>query len=309
MNSPSYPYPRSRRLVALLLIAAATIPAAAAPKPAARTPAEFTIVLIPDTQNYAQKFPATYLAQTKWIKDVAARRGIKFAIDLGDIVQTSAKETEWKVADRAHKVLDGNVPYSMLPGNHDGDKQPVLFNKYFGPDRFQGKPWYAGSISPTDNSANYCRFTAGGVQMMILSLPFDPSEKVLAWANKIVAAHAQDRVIVATHAYLSRKGRTPIGNRIWETLIRANPNIFMVVCGHIPAVAHGVSVNDAGGKVHEILCDYQGLPNGGDGWLQTMRFSPATGKIHVEAYSPLLDKHNKAPQHTYTLEAKLTAAK
>ena len=145
--------------------------------------------------------------------------------------------------------------------------------------------------------------------LMVLSLPFDPSEKVLAWANKIVAAHAKDRVIVATHAYRSRRGRTPIGGPIWEKLIRANANIFMVVCGHVCAVAHGVSVNDAGGKVHEILCDYQGLPNGGDGWLQTMRFSPATGKIHVEAYSPLLDKHNKAPQHTYTLEANLTTAK
>ncbi len=307
MNSPSYP--RSRCILALLLIAV-TIPAAAAPKaPAAKAPAEFTIVLIPDTQCYAQKFPATYLAQTKWIKDVAVKRSIKFAIHLGDIVQSPAKETEWKVADRAHKALDGHVPYSMLPGNHDGYKQPVLFNKYFGPDRFKGKPWYAGSISPTDNSANYCRFSAGGVQLMVLSLPFDPSEKVLAWANKIVAAHAKDRVIVATHAYRSRKGRTPMGKRIWEKLIRANANIFMVVCGHICAVAHGVSVNDAGGKVHEILCDYQGYANGGDGWLQTMRFSPATGKIHVEAYSPLLDKHNKAPQHTYTLEAKLTAAK
>jgi len=306
MNSPLYH--RSRRLLALLLIAAA-IPAAAAPKPAAKTPAEFTIVFIPDTQNYVQKFPATYLAQTKWIKDVAARRNIKFAIHLGDIVQNPAQETEWKVADRAHKVLDGNVPYSMLPGNHDGHKQPVLFNKYFGSDRFKGKPWYAGSISPADNSANYCRFAAGGAQLMVLSLPFDPSDKVLAWANKIVAAHAQDRVIVATHAYLSRKGRTPIGMRIWEKLICGNPNIFMVACGHICAVAHDVSVNDAGGKVHEILSDYQALPNGGDGWLQTMRFSPATGKIHVEAYSPVLDKHNKAPEHTYTLEAKLTAAK
>jgi len=306
----SLSYPRSRCLLALLLIAVATIPTAAAPKaPAAKEPAEFTIALIPDTQNYSQKFPATYLAQTQWIKDVATKRNIKFAIHLGDIVQNGTKETEWKVADRAHKVLDGNVPYSILPGNHDEHKQPTLFNKYFGPDRFKGKPWYADSISPTDNSANYCRFSAGGVPLMVLSLPFDPSEKVLAWANKIVAAHAKDRVIVATHAYRSSKGRTPIGKRIWEKLIRRNANIFMVVCGHVCAIAHGTSVNDAGGKVHEILCDYQAFPNGGDGWLQTMRFSPAEGKIHVEAYSPLLDKHNKAPRHTYTLEAKLTAPK
>ncbi len=302
---------RWSRFLPLLLVAAIAIPAAAkaptAKAPAAKEPAEFTIVLIPDTQNYSEKFPDTYLAQTKWIKDVAVKRNIKFAIHLGDIVQVPTKEVEWKVADRAHKVLDGHVPYSVLPGNHDGANKPVLYNKYFGPARFKGKPWYGGGISPTNNAANYCRFAASGVPLMVLSLPYRPSAADLAWANKIVAARPTDRVIVATHEYRNRKGRTATGNRIWEKLVRKNANIFMVVCGHIATIAHGVSVNDAGGNVHEILCDYQSHPNGGDGWLQTMRFNPAVGKIHVEAYSPLLDKHNKAPAHTYILDATLTA--
>ena len=42
-----------------------------------------SIALVPDTQNYSEKFPDTYLAQTEWIRDVAAERRVVFAIHLG----------------------------------------------------------------------------------------------------------------------------------------------------------------------------------------------------------------------------------
>jgi hypothetical protein len=122
----------------------------------------------------------------------------------------------------------------------------------------------------------------------------------------VAAAYPDDDIILATHAYLLGNGqRGPRGRLIWDQLVRTSPNIRMVVAGHIAGVAHGTAVNDSGGEVHEILCDYQGLPNGGNGWLQTMRFDPVAGKIHVEAYSPLLDEYNKQPEHTYTLDLKV----
>ena len=34
----------------------------------------FEVVLVPDTQNYSERFPETYLAQTQWIKDNAEAR-------------------------------------------------------------------------------------------------------------------------------------------------------------------------------------------------------------------------------------------
>ena len=91
-------------MVFLLLLAAAQDP--------------FTVVLIPDTQYYSEKHPKIYLAQTEWIKKRAKPDNIKFAIHLGDIVQNDTIE-EWENADRAHKIIDGIVPYSMVPGNHD----------------------------------------------------------------------------------------------------------------------------------------------------------------------------------------------
>ena len=99
----------------------------------------FTVVLLPDTQYYSEKYPDNYVAQTLWIRDRRKRDNIKFVIHLGDIVQTSTKKPEWKNADRAMRLLDGVVPYSMVPGNHDmvvKTRDSSLYNEFFSPARF-----------------------------------------------------------------------------------------------------------------------------------------------------------------------------
>ena len=128
-------------MVFLLLLAAAQDP--------------FTVVLIPDTQYYSEKHPKIYLAQTEWIKKRAKPDNIKFAIHLGDIVQNDTIE-EWKIADRAHKIIDGIVPYSMVPGNHDmahenGSPVRICGGGYKGSDSFFSSIW----SSVKNNVAEY----------------------------------------------------------------------------------------------------------------------------------------------------------
>ncbi|MDE0737323.1 MAG: metallophosphoesterase, partial [Pirellulaceae bacterium] len=109
----------------------------------------FTVVLLPDTQNYAEKYPDTYIAQTLWIRKQFKKDNIKFAIHLGDIVQTSTKKNEWENANRAMQILDGVVPYSMVPGNHDmvvKERNSTLYNQFFSPKRFQDRKWYGGHL-------------------------------------------------------------------------------------------------------------------------------------------------------------------
>ena len=138
---------------------------------------------------------------------------------------------------------------------------------------------------------------------MVLSMTCDPTEAELAWARDVAKAHPEDDIILATHAYLLRRDKLgPRGRRIWNEFVRQTPNVRMVVCGHTRGVAHSVAVNDSGGEVYQILCDYVGAPNGGNGWLQTLRVDPASGKIHVQTYSPTLDKHNTEAPHAYTLD-------
>ncbi|MDV6032743.1 MAG: hypothetical protein F9B45_22185 [Phycisphaera sp. RhM] len=130
--------------------------------------------------------------------------------------------------------------------------------------------------------------------------------------------HPNHRVIVATHCYMRPDQRDTgcataykidgnSGEQIWQKFVRKQPNIFLVVSGHVLGVGLQTSINDAGGKVLEMLTDYQGLPNGGDGWLRSLKFVPAENKIHVWTYSPVLDQENKDPKETFTLDYDMTA--
>ncbi|HOF39310.1 MAG TPA: metallophosphoesterase [Candidatus Hydrogenedentes bacterium] len=288
----------------------------------AEDPHSFSIVLMPDTQNYSEKYPETYLAQAQWIRDHAEAENIKFVIHVGDIVQNEHEENEWQLADAAHKLIDGHVPYSVVPGNHDLRKEEKkvtrdtpFFDKYFPPERFQGQPWYGGHFG-ANNACNYCTFEAAGMKFLVLSLSFAPDSAMLSWAGEVIQAHPEHRVIIATHYHMRPDGRATdekpygldgyVGERLWENFIRKQPTVFMVVSGHVLGTHHQTATNDAGNPVHEILCDYQGEENGGNGWMQIMRFVPADSTIRVEAFSPTLNQIRTELPDTYTLEYAMT---
>ena len=317
---PSNYYRRAVSLAAIAMLACV------AGVSVAEEPADFSVVLLPDTQNYSESSPDTYLAQTEWIKERARADRIKFVIHLGDIVQNhNDAEEEWKLADRAHRVLDGAVPYSMVPGNHDMgmvekrlNRDTSLYNKYFPPGRFDEYPWYGGHYGEA-NDSNYCLFEAAGMKFLVLSLEMCPRDEILDWAGRVLDEHKNHRVIVATHCYMRPDGRDKktaraygldgaTGEELWDKFIRKHANIFMVTSGHVLGVGLQTNANDAGLPVHETLVDYQGLPNGGDGWLRILRFVPSEDKIHVKAYSPLLDETNEDPEHTFTLDYQMSPA-
>ena len=299
-------------LFALTLLACASLAPAAEP---------FSVVVLPDTQNYAEKFADTYAAQTQWIRDNVEKENIKFVIHLGDVVQHhNDSEEQWQVADRAHKLLDDAVPYSMLPGNHDLEyknktysRETKFYNKYFGTQRFADQPWYGGHWGE-NNDNNFCTFEADGMKFLVISLEYAPRDEVLAWATDIANSHPDHRVIAATHCYMRPAGRDKntggslgnSGDGIWEKFVRRAPNVFLVKSGHVLGVGRQISTNDAGLPVHETLVDYQGLPNGGNGWLRIMRFVPNENKIEIRAYSPLLDETMDSDGHTFTLDYNMT---
>ena len=289
---------------------------------AAPEPESFTVVLLPDTQFYSEKYPASYIAQTLWIRERLVKDNVKFVIHLGDIVQTSTKLPEWKNADRAMEILDGVVPYSVAPGNHDmlvNSRDTSLYNQFFAPDRFKDREWYGGHMGE-NNDNNYCYFTAGRMKFLVISLEFAPRDETLQWAANVAKRHPEHRVIVATHCYMRPLGRDTScatsykvegnsGEQIWQKLVRQQPNVFLVVSGHVLGVGLQESKNNAGGKVFEMLTDYQGLPNGGDGWLRTLKFVPSENKIHVKTYSPVLDKVNDDAKDSFLLDYSMSPAR
>lgn len=274
---------------------------------------EFSLIVIPDTQRYTAYFPYLLRLQFRWIRDAVAPLHAKYAVHLGDVVETGA-ESEWMLADEAFSLLDGVVPYTVVPGNHDIDPRQqkprthlaTHFNAVFSPKRSEGQPWYGGHKGVTgDNSFGY--FSAGGQSFMVLGLEFGPTDETLAWANTLVS-NTESKVIVVTHNYMyddnTRVGEGDLyhphglnetwndGEQMWEKFIRRHDNIVMVLSGHIKGKGVGtlVSQTSGGSPVLQMLSNYQFMDHGGETWLRVLRFSPRDKVLDVFTYSPWLGK-------------------
>jgi hypothetical protein len=298
--------------------------------------AGFTLVGLPDTQNYSSDFPEQFIAQTNWVALNQNALDIRYVSHYGDLVNDSDQPYQWVNADAAMSVLDASgVPYGVCPGNHDitpsgGVGQPytpIPYLQNFGPARFQDREWFGGS-SPTGMSS-WSFVDAGGLTLLQIHLDCDTPVRELAWAQAVLDRHRDVPAMVTTHRYLQdaedytsgvpvvASGRYP---RSWYLIedvyhpegiqsedfylwfLRRNPSIFMVTCGHFHEEFRQTSPNVRGLPIHEILADYQDDPNGGDGWMRIMRFDVAAGTIDVDTYSPTLSAVRTAPESDFTLQ-------
>lgn len=237
---------------------------------------QFTIAVIPDTQNYldythqtAEGFPfdanGMFIEQMQYIADNLESAGgdIAFVSSLGDVWQhqtevmdeghrargferapnplfdehfkpsEKTRTVEMAKAHEGFSLIDGKVPFSVVPGNHDYDamwtdaKHPpaakfnpddlsslgVLhpggldnFRSVFGADTgfFKDKPWYVASHDGGADSAQI--FSAGGYRFLHIGLQFDPPNDSLDWAAGIIDRYPGLPTIVSTHDYLNTAG-------------------------------------------------------------------------------------------------------
>jgi hypothetical protein len=118
--------------------------------------ADFTLIAIPDPQYYASTYPSIYNAQMNWVVNNKTSRNIKYAMSLGDNVNTASNISEWTTATAAWDILTaGNVPYGLIPGNHDGAPSGTgNFNTYFD-SRISGQTTYGGRYGTGDYDNTY----------------------------------------------------------------------------------------------------------------------------------------------------------
>ena len=86
------------------------------------TPADpFTIVAIPDTQNYTYlNRQGTITQQTQWAVSTRSQLNTAFVVQLGDLVSEYDNLTQWGHTSTAFSVLDNaGLPNAVVPGNHD----------------------------------------------------------------------------------------------------------------------------------------------------------------------------------------------
>ena len=105
-------------LVLMMVISLVVIPSFQGSNHAEASSSKFKIAVLPDTQNYSSDHPEIFKAQTQWIADNWEKENIKYVVHLGDIVNNN-NIPQWENANAAMRTLDGVVPYSVVPGNHD----------------------------------------------------------------------------------------------------------------------------------------------------------------------------------------------
>jgi len=298
---------------------------------------EVMIVLLPDTQTYAEKYPEILESQIDWIEKEAER--IAVVIQQGDLTQNNNPE-EWERVRRAFRRLDGKVPYVLAVGNHDMGSEPgkfadvrntTLFNRFFPLDSMSLLPAFGGVFEQGKLDNAYYLLKAGGLKWMVLSLEFGPRDTVLNWANSLVADHQDRLIILNTHAYMysdstrqgpgdywraqaygigDGKGVQSVndGEDIWEKLVKKHANIRFVFSGHVlnSGVGTLVSINEAGYPVYQLLANYQqgvkGTVRGGNGWLRVLSLAVGSQELDVQTYSPYIDEYRPEEAHNFLIK-------
>ena len=189
--------------------------------------AAWSLVVLPDTQNYAKDTVnrPVFSTMTGWIRDHADEWGIQAVLHEGDIVNnndtanpSSGNQTgtqQWQNARAAFDLLDNAVPYVLATGNHDhgttnAQNRQTQLNDFFSvSDNPLNDPAQGGILGGTmvpDALENaYYDFTApDGRQMLILSLEWGPRQASVDWANAIAARpeFADHTAVLLTHAYM-----------------------------------------------------------------------------------------------------------
>jgi 3',5'-cyclic AMP phosphodiesterase CpdA len=305
-------------------------------RPAARP--DFSIIALPDTQNYCARknggTPEMFAAQVDWIVANRTNRNIVCVTHLGDIVENGdiqpSAAAEWLVATNSmHRLedplatdLEHGIPYSVAMGNHDGNQAggytaysyykdySVWYNWSFGASRFAERPWFGGYFG-TNNNNHFLLFSAGGLDFVLLQLEYacGTNTEVMEWANQVLQSNRHRKAIVVSHSLLYSHGAnntnpfhrdfSPEGRPIYDAL-KGNTNIFLMLCGHDPQTGYRKEIfND--NTIHIMLANYENAPNGGDGWLRILEFSPTNNVIRIRTYSPTLKRSNTQQAHSYDL--------
>ena len=298
-----------------------------------QTSKPFKLALLPDTQSYTQHNPHIFKAQTQWLADNP--QDFAFVIQQGDITDWNAPE-QWENAVAAFSILDGKLPYTFVPGNHDmGNNADVRnldnMNKYFPYEKYSKMPHFGGAFEVGKMENTYHTFKAGGKNWLILSLEFGPRNKVLAWAEEIIKKYPKHKVIINTHAYMysddTRMGEGDtwlpqsygIGKatgdeaandaeQMWTKFVSKYENILLVVSGHVLHSGVGTLVSDGakGNKVYQMLANYQwgvdDADEGRTGYMRILTIDVKKGVIDVKTYSPYLNKYNTKPNQQFRFE-------
>ncbi len=285
----------------------------------------YSFAVVGDTQWLSKFKPEKMEGIYDWILANKDSKKIAHVFGLGDITEdwnTANKEEEWIRAQQYISKLNGVISYSLVRGNHDESK---YFFEYFDNDTYKSQ--FDGFMGGNDISNAYMLVTIGTTDYLFMTLDFGASDEMLEWANEVVLAHPNHRVIVTTHGYQGFDGEhltsnnTPSsgnihsgsdvdtsvgenvrsynnGAQIWKKFVSKHPNIFLVMSGHTPDedILLLQSTGNHGNVVNQLLIDAQWMDpqKDGVGMVAMLYFSADGTQMEVEWISTDTGKYYKA---------------
>ncbi|MBO7249684.1 MAG: metallophosphoesterase [Clostridia bacterium] len=306
---------------------------------------DYSFAVIGDIQTLAwfdQRESTTYTKKlVDWILDNKDDKKIEYVFGLGDTIETlsswieSGYNTsvtnpgEWSITSTQIKRMNGVLPYMIVRGNHDDE---AGYHKYICTDDYKNqmdgffydpaKPALRGNSM----SNSYKKITVDGQKYLMMALDFDVNDDVIDWANNVIEANPDHRVIVAVHAYNSASGgflKGDIGQpgiddetdgdenhdwfyfdgeRLWNEIFSKHENMFMVLSGHVSVTDPVVKSRKGAGDnyVFEVLVDPQAhdeqLHESGEAagaFVMLINFSINGNRLEFEYISTTRDKHYK----------------
>jgi hypothetical protein len=294
------------------------------------------IVLLPDTQTYAEKFPEVLDSQINYI--IREQKNISLVLQQGDLTQNN-NQKEWQIIKNAFSKIDNKVPYVLAAGNHDMGsadgkfadvRNSTLYNQYFPLTHMSQLPAFGSVFEQGKMDNAYYLAETGKVKWLIITLEFGPRNAALDWANDIISKHPDRTVIINTHSYMysdstrqgvgdnwrpqaygvgKDKGDSSVndGEQIWEKLVKVHSNVRFVFSGHVlnSGVGTLVSINNEGYPVYQMLANYQegvkGSVKGGNGWLRILEMDFKNKTLKVSTYSPYINQYMDAPGQQFII--------
>ncbi len=300
----------------------------------------YSFAVVGDTQTMCESDPKAMEKIYDWIIDNKDSQKIKYVLGMGDITDDST-DTEWENANKFISKLDGIIPYSLCRGNHDDwdDFNRNLHNGFYEatvegmmnegdieltdptqpglregtlPDGSTGLITGEGDVPEGgtvkgDLTNSYRTIEVGGTKYLIMTIDFAPSGAILQWADSVIAAHPEHKVIVTTHAYMYRDGTTidagdcypptyykgytdaQNGDDMWNKVFSKHENVLMVLSGHDPwqHIAYRQDKGEKGNTVTQLLVDAQYVDRyiGSVGMVAMLYFSEDGETMTVRYYS------------------------
>ena len=299
----------------------------------------YSFAVVGDTQWLSKYAPEKMEGIYDWILANQESKKIAHVFGLGDITEdwnTANKEQEWIRAQQYISKLDGKLSYSLVRGNHDESK---YFLKYFANETYMSQ--FDGFMVEGDIRNTYKFMTIGSTDYLFLTLDFGVSDEMIEWANEVVLAHPNHKVIVTTHGYQAFN-QDPIdydnvptsggmgsqndvdtnvgdnfrsynnGQQVWDKFLSKHPNIILIMCGHTPFedVVLLQTEGNHGNVVNQMAIDAQWMDpqKGGVGMVCMLYFSEDGTQMAVEWLSTDTGKYyQEHKQFTIDLTNSLNA--